>query len=384
MTQKNLIGKEILNYRIESFIGGGGMGSVYLAASKTLNHKVAIKVLNDNFADNDLVRKKFKDEARTLLPLDHPNIVHFLNFEENTDGLFLIMEYVDGITLDAFINQKQGVIPEKMAYPMFLQILDACAYAHKRGIVHRDIKPANIILTSDNEGNFVVKILDFGIAKIISENEDDSEKGLIIGTPAYMSPEQVRGEDLDKRSDVYSLGVLLHQMLTGHAPYDTTTLSETEIQQKVVGEPLPRMKEFYPAVSEKMQRIVDKATQKDTAKRYQTCGDFRIALKNTIDPDKMPKLIKYAAAAIILLLIGGGYWFYDYNYVTKITYYKDYVEQWGVPVGIGKVDYKHREKTYKFEYKQGKLQHLQLVNSKGKVVEDGESERFDRPINADF
>ncbi|MDR1022789.1 MAG: serine/threonine protein kinase [Prevotellaceae bacterium] len=378
--QKNLIGKEILNYRIESFIGGGGMGSVYLAASKTLNHKVAVKVLNENFADNDLVRKKFKDEARTLLPLDHPNIVHFLNFEENADGLFLIMEYVDGITLDAFINQKQGLIPEKMAYPMLLQILDACAYAHKRGIVHRDIKPANIILTNDSEGNFLIKILDFGIARIISEGggDNDSEKGLIVGTPAYMSPEQVRGEGLDRRSDIYSLGVLLHQMLTGRAPYDTTTLSEADIQQKVVGESLPRMKEFYPAVSDKMQHIVDRATQKDPAKRYQTCGDFRTALKNAIDPDKLPKAVKYAAAAISLLLLGGGWWYYDYSYTTKIDYYKDYVEQWGVPAGIGKADYKNRVESYKFYRQKGKVIRISHINCKGKIDRHHDSEHTER------
>ncbi|MDR1459807.1 MAG: hypothetical protein LBI60_06305, partial [Bacteroidales bacterium] len=129
--------------------------------------------------------------------------------------------------------------------------------------------------------------------------------------------------------------------------------------------------------------IVDKATQKDPAKRYQTCGDFRAALKNAIDPDKLPKMVKYGIAALALLLLGIVGWYWDYNRM-KISYYKDYVEHWGVPVGIGKADYKHREKTYKFVYQYGKLQHLQLVNSKGNVVTDGESERFDRPINADF
>lgn len=378
--EQNLIGKEILTYRIESLIGKGGMGSVYLATNKHINQKVAIKVLNVNLAESHIIRQKFVNEAKTLLALDHPNIVHFLNFVENEDGVFLIMEYVDGITLDDFINTKQGLIVETKVYKLFNQILDAFAYAHKRGVVHRDIKPANIILTNDNEGNFVVKVLDFGIARIISESNEE-EKGLIIGTPAYMSPEQVRGEDVDERSDIYSLGVLLHQMLTGHAPYDSTTLSETEIQKKVVEDPLPRMKEYYQYVSDRIQKVVDKATAKDPSTRYPNCSAFR---KDFLPKPPIPLWQKITAAVIFLLLIGGGYWFWDYNYHVKTYYYKDYVEVWGVPKGIGKADYKHREKTYKFVYQYGKLQHLSLVNSKGNVVEDGESERFDRPINAKF
>lgn len=381
--QKNLIGKEILTYRIESLIGRGGMGDVYLAANKHINQKVAIKVLNANLAESAIVRQKFVYEAETLLKLDHPNIVKFLNFYENEEGLFLIMEYVDGITLDDFITNKNGLIVEKRAYEMFSQILNAFAYAHKKGVIHRDIKPANIMLTNDNEGSFVAKVLDFGIAKIISESNDD-EKGQIMGTPAYMSPEQVQGKNVDERSDIYSLGVLLHQMLTGQAPYNATTLSKTQIQNKVVTEPLPRMKEYYPNISDKMQKIVDKATAKEANDRYQNCNDFRKSLKKIFEPEKFPCIVKYAAAALIALLIACGYWFWDYNYHTKIYYYKDYVEQWGVPKGIGKADHRHREKTYKFEYKQGKLQHLALVNSKDNVVEDGESERFDRPVNADF
>ena len=375
-----MIGKEILNYRIESLIGRGGMGSVYLAVNKHINQKVAIKVLHKNLVESVIVRQKFVQEAQTLLTLNNPNIVKFLNFYENEDGVFLITEYVDGITLDDFINNKNGLIVEDRIYELFNQILDAFAYAHHSGIVHRDIKPANIMLTSDQEGNFVVKILDFGIARIISESNDD-EKGLVVGTPLYMSPEQMQGENLDKRSDIYSLGVLLHQMLTGRAPYNTTTLTDLELQQKVVEDPLPRMKEYYQYISDRMQKVVDKATAKDPAARYQQCTVFR---KDLNPRPPMPLRLKIAGAAVIVLLLAGSWWFWDYNYHTKISYYKDYVEQWGVPKGIGKADYQRRERTYRFEYKKGKLLHLALVNSKGKVVDDNESERFDRPVNADF
>jgi serine/threonine-protein kinase len=214
-----------------------------------------------------------------LCSLDHPNIVKFLNFVENEDGVFLIMDFIDGITLEEFINTKNGLIVEKRAYEMFDRILSAFAYAHKNGVVHRDIKPANIILTNDRDGNFVPKVLDFGIATIVSESTE-TEKGWVVGTPSYMSSEQVFGLNINARSDIYSLGVLLHQMLTGRAPYDKTTLSELEINNKVVKDPLPRMKEFYPYISDKMQKMVDRATAKEPEKRYQSCADFRKALKN--------------------------------------------------------------------------------------------------------
>ena len=376
-----MTGKEVLNYRIESLIGKGGMGSVYLASNKHINQKVAIKVLHENLIQSDFVRQKFMKEAQTLLTLDNPNIVKFINFYENEDGVFLIMEYIDGITLDDFINNKNGLIVESRIYNLFNQILDAFAYAHDKGVIHRDIKPANIILTSDNDGNFMVKILDFGIARILSESNDD-EKGLIIGTPLYMSPEQMTGENPDKRSDIYSLGVLLHQMMTGHAPYSSTTLSEMELQRKIVEEPLPRMKEYYQHISDRLQRVVDKATAKDPAARYPNCTAFR---KDFNPKPPAPLWLKVAGAAVVALLLGCGWWFWDYNYHTKIYYYKDYAEQWGVPKGIGKTDFRHRDKTYRFEYRKGKLRKLTLINSKGNVVtEDNESERFDRPLNADF
>ncbi|MDR1348831.1 MAG: serine/threonine protein kinase [Prevotellaceae bacterium] len=373
--EKKLNGKIILNYRIESSIGGGSFGSVWKATHRFTNEIAAIKVLNVNLVESEIERKRFVQEAQLLGRLSHQNIVQYRGFDENEDGVFLIMEYVDGITLDDFINQKQGVIPEKMAYPMFLQILDACAYAHKHGIVHCDIKPSNIILTSDSEGNFVVKILDFGIAQILSES-----KKAVGFTRLYASPEQIQNKDIDHCSDIYSLGVLLHQMLTGRAPYDTTTLTEFELDNKIINEPLPRMKEFYSVVSDKIQRIVDRATLKEPAKRYQTCGDFRTALKNIFDPDKLLKVIKYAAAALVLLLIGGCIYFWDYNR-QKINYYKDYVEVWGVPKGIGKFsesELKYHAESYRFKKQRGKITRVSHINNKGNIVEHHNSEYTER------
>lgn len=259
-----MIGNEILNYRIISLIGKGGMGSVYYAEHKLItNQKVAIKVINADMV-NDFTRDRLKEEAEHLAELNHPNIVHFIDYHIDEKGnIYLIMEYANGKSLDEYINSVTGLIVEDKICALFEPILDAVGYAHAHNIIHRDIKPANIIITKEG----IPKILDFGIATIMKQNSDETEE-LIMGTPSYMSPEQVKGEKLDVRSDVYSLGVLLHQMMTGNAPYDTTTLTEHDINKKVVEEQLPRMRSFYKYVSEKVQKIVDKATAKDIVGIY--------------------------------------------------------------------------------------------------------------------
>lgn len=372
-----MIGSSVLNYRIEKLIGTGGMGSVYYGTNMNIDQKVAIKVLNKNLSDSSLVREWFKNEANLLCKLDHPNIVKFLNFVENEDGIFLIMEYVDGISLDDFIMNKNGLIVEERVYEMFNQILDAFAYAHKQGIVHRDIKPANIILTPDNEGGFIVKILDFGIAGFVSSINEN--KDWVVGTPSYMSPEQVNNEEIDQRSDIYSLGVLLHQMLTGRTPYDATTLSELMIKDKVVKEPLPRMKDYYAYVSEKLQKIVDKAVDKDKSKRYQSCAEFKKAL----NPKAKSNTLKYALIAVLVVLFGAGGWYWDYNRV-KVEYYKDYVEQWGVPQGIHKLSSSEQEQrvySYKFTYQNYKLQRMCYINSCGSLERHNNTDDIERPTD---
>lgn len=374
-----MIGKEVLNYTIVSLIGKGGMGSVYLAEHKYIKQqKVAIKVINSDMV-NDFTRQRLKEEAEHLASLNHQNIVRFHDYHiDELGSIYLIMEYADGISLDKYIQTVSGLIVEDKICPLFEPILDAVEYAHEHNIIHRDIKPANIIITKEG----IPKILDFGIATII--NRESVEKDdMVMGTPSYMSPEQVRGDHLDSRSDIYSLGVMLHQMLTGNAPYDTTTLTEYDINKKVVEEPLPRMRTYYKYVSDKVQKIVDKATAKEPGERYQTCDDFKKALHRVIYPPKIPKWVWTSVAAIVLLMIGGGVYFWDYNR-TKVYYYKDYVEQWGVPQGIGELssrEMSHVNRLYRFEYKKHKLQRMSHVNSKENIIEDGESERNERPLD---
>lgn len=375
-----MIGKEILNYRIVSLIGKGGMGSVYLAEHMLIsNEKVAIKVINADMA-NDFTRKLLKEEAEHLAELKHHNIVAFKNYHIDGNGnIYLIMEYAEGKSLEDYINSVSGLIVESRICPIFEPILDAVGYAHKKHIIHRDIKPSNIVLMPDG----TPKILDFGIAQIIKNNGEERSDEMIMGTPSYMSPEQVKGEPLDERSDIYSLGVLLHQMLTGNAPYDTTTLTEHEINTKIVEEELPRMRTYYKYISDGVQKVVDKATAKDPANRYASCDEFKKALHRAIYPWRPKKWMVAASVAVLVALLAIGGYFWDANR-TKVSYYKDYVEQWGVPVGIGKLSssqHHHAARAYKFVTKKGKVLQVSHVNGYDYLIDDGESERNERPVD---
>lgn len=371
-----MIPTDILNYRVVRLLGTGGMGSVYLAVNTSIDQQVAIKVLRPEFARNVELRAKFKKEAELLCSLDHPGIVKFLNYVETPQGVFLIMEYVKGITLEDYIKHKNGLIVEKNAYPMLREILDAFEYAHSKGIVHQDIKPSNIIIQDDGH----IKIMDFGIARIISEAQ---KSDAVMGTPEYMSPEQIYGKSVDAKSDIYSLGVLIHNMLTGKAPYDTTKLTEQEIKRRVVKEELPRMIDYYPYVSEKIQKVVDKATRKDPEARYKDCGEMQTAVKKAIAPDRVPKWMLYGGIAAVVVVLIASYLTWDY-FRLKVDYYDDYVEVYGVPKGIGKLssrDVSHREGSYRFESQKGKVRRVSYVNSQGNLIPHHDSETKDKIVD---
>ena len=271
-----MLGRQILNYEIKSLIGEGGMGAVYLAEHTQVKRKVAIKVLLSKYLKNDELKQRFKNEASTLAHLQHPNIVGLYDYLEDETGMYLILEYVDGMQLDDYISQVTGPMPEEKAIPLLKQILSAFAYAHEKGIVHRDIKPANIIVTNNNE----VKILDFGIARILGEGAQGMTKtGTQMGTVFYMSPEQVQGKKADFRSDIYSLGITFYQMLTGVNPYGSLT-TEYEVYNSIVKEDLPPANEIYPGVSTKLVRILKKALSKNPDERFQSCKQFLEAIES--------------------------------------------------------------------------------------------------------
>ncbi|MCD4745495.1 MAG: protein kinase [Bacteroidales bacterium] len=265
-----MVGKIILNYKIERLIGSGGMSAVYLASHTQINRKAAIKVLNKNLLLDDKIRQRFKNEAATLSQFQHTNIVILYDYIENKNSTLFIMEYVEGKTIDEYILTESGPIPEKKLVSLFTQILNGVYYAHSRNVIHRDIKPSNIIITKNEN----IKILDFGIAKVLNQESLNLTKaGSRIGTALYMSPEQVKGEIVDKRSDIYSLGVTLFQMATGICPYNKTS-TEYEVYNKIVNEPLPNAQNIYVGISHELNKIIIKATEKSVSLRYQSCQAF--------------------------------------------------------------------------------------------------------------
>jgi serine/threonine protein kinase len=283
-----MIGLTILNYKIDSLIGKGGMGSVYLASHTQVNRKVAIKSLLPQFMANEEIKQRFKNEASTLAHLQHPNIVGLFDYVENEKGMFLVMEFVEGTPLDEFINNVTGPMPEKRAVPIMKEILTGFSYAHLKGIVHRDIKPGNIII-SKNDG---AKILDFGIARLMGDgNHNLTKTGTQMGTVFYMSPEQVQGKKLDHRSDIYSLGITFYQMLTGINPYSKLT-TEYEVFSQIVKEELPAPKDVYPGVPDYLASVIKKAMEKNPDNRFQSCDEFIKAIeeKATVNQVSKPTL----------------------------------------------------------------------------------------------
>jgi len=275
-----MIGEKIHNYKISRLIGEGGMASVYEAVHEKLQTKVAVKILNPMLAANKNIRQRFENEARFMASLTHPNITRVIDYEERPDLLAIIMEFLEGEDLSSRIK-KTGAMPPDEAIRIFQQVLDAFQYAHQKGIVHRDVKPSNIFL----EPNGTVKILDFGIAKLVDSGEDMTMTGTQIGTPVYMSPEQVNTDKtIDHRSDIYSLGVTLYYLLRGEAPYDTTISSSFQIYTKIVQEPLPDLAGFP-----ELNLVIKTATNKDRALRYQNCHDFSVALKAAYQKTQTPE-----------------------------------------------------------------------------------------------
>lgn len=284
---------KLANYKIKRKIASGGMGDVYLAEHTVLETVVAIKSLHSNLVNDESFRKRFRTEAKIQSKLIHPNIVKLIDFQEHKDGLYLIMEYIDGKQLNDYIKQDTGPIIEEKLIPLFSKVLSAIDYAHGKGLVHRDIKPANILITAEGD----VKLIDFGIAKNDDEDHGLTKTGVQVGTVSYMSPEQVNAEKLDKLTDIYSLGVTLFQMAVGQSPYIAAT-NAFKIQLKIVNEPFPNPKDIYPSVSDKLVAIIEKATEKDKKDRYQSCEEFKKDLNASSVKSKVNKPPKVKKEAV--------------------------------------------------------------------------------------
>jgi len=262
--------KRINHIEIIEEIGSGGTASVLKGVDLNNGRLVAVKVLWSNLFKSDEIKKRFIFEANQYLYLNHPGIVALKDFIIKDDAYYLVMEYIEGQNLDEYINKVTGPMPENKAISIMLEILEAVGYAHKNNVLHLDIKPANIMI----DGNSKIKLLDFGIS---SEGQQDTN-GQIMGSPLYMSPEQITGKNIDKPSDIYSLGITFFQMLTGNTPY-SGNMSREELFAKIQEGNLPKAKSIYPFVSDKIQSIIDNATQTDRNKRFQSTEEFSSQLK---------------------------------------------------------------------------------------------------------
>lgn len=271
-----MTGTQIANYTILQVLGTGGMGTVYLAKNQSIGSKVAIKMLHPHLIKSESLKVRFLKEAKTQAILSHPNITKVIDFVDNEKGVFIILEHIEGIPLDEYLFHQKGLMPEKEANHYFAKILDAVGYAHSKNVIHRDLKCANIMVTP-HQG---IKIMDFGIAKMAGENMSLTKTGSRMGSPLYMSPEQVKSGNVDSRSDIYALGVVYHEMLTGRPVYNQHTTSEYEIYDKIVKEPLQRLQNIYGLISDHAQNVVDKATAKAPRDRFQSCEEFKQTLLN--------------------------------------------------------------------------------------------------------
>ncbi|MFN5415878.1 MAG: serine/threonine-protein kinase, partial [Flavobacteriia bacterium] len=260
-----MIGKQIQNYKILKLLGEGGMAFVYLAENQVLGNKVAMKILKEDFVRNQNIRKRFIAEGMNLVNMAHPNIVKVVDLIDAGDIVALVLEYIDGITLSEYISQK-GKLSDLEIQSLFGEMLKAVKYIHSQGIIHRDVKPSNFMISNNNE----IKLLDFGIAKNTNESGNDyTSTGLNqqMGTPNYMSPEQVRGGEITAKTDIYSLGVVLWYLVMGKSVYATSEISFFDLQLKIVQEPLP-------PTNTKWDKIIEKATQKEESKRFKNVEEF--------------------------------------------------------------------------------------------------------------
>ncbi|KAF0152864.1 MAG: serine/threonine protein kinase with PASTA sensor(s) [Ignavibacteria bacterium] len=263
---ENLIGKVIDNFRVVSVLGKGGMGIVYKAYDTRLDRYVAIKLLSSSVIDKDRFVERFKREAKNQAKLTHPNIVAVYGFIEYSNLLGIVMEYVEGESLEKVIDIQGRFNLQDVVY-ILKHLLQGIGYAHQKGFIHRDIKPSNIILNKEG----ITKIMDFGISKSLFDN-NMTQTGSKIGTVYYMSPEQIRGHDVTNKSDIYSIGCAIYEMIVGQPPFDFT--SEYEVMDGHLKKTVPKISERVTGIPEKLEKILTKALQKDPNARYSNCEEM--------------------------------------------------------------------------------------------------------------
>lgn len=261
-----MIGRIVGNYKIIQALGEGGVGMVYKGIDTMLDREVAIKVLRPELASQTSIVERFRSEAVTLAKLNHPNIATLFSLFRDGQDLLMVLEFLKGETLDHTLYRR-GKIPTEEAIPIFCQGLEGINYAHKLGIVHRDIKPGNMMLTEEG----ILKVLDFGIARLLGSNRM-TRVGNVIGTLEYMSPEQVRGHETDARSDIYGMGIMLYEMLTGKLPFESENdFALMKMQTENIPTPPTHLN---PDIPSEIEFAIMKSVAKDPNQRFQSAGEF--------------------------------------------------------------------------------------------------------------
>src|SRR5256712_7682288 len=280
-------GTTLGRYQILARLGSGGMAAVYRAFQPALDRVVALKVLRPGFVDEPEQRERFEREAKAVARLRHPHIVQVFDYDVVDGHAFLVMEFIDGGTLKAKPGELAGTgqgLPPAEVTRIVSEIADALDFAHAQGIVHRDVKPSNVLVT--RSGKAVVA--DFGIARVLAATQQTAT-GVGVGTPEYMSPEQGQGLEVDQRSDVYALGIVAYELLTGRVPFRADT--PLAVARAQIHDPLPLPSQVNPAIGPRTERALLRALAKDPAERYASAGTFAAALAEAaaVEPMALPR-----------------------------------------------------------------------------------------------
>jgi serine/threonine protein kinase len=280
MAHHDLVGHSLGPYTVMDKLGQGGMADVYKAFHPKLEVYRAIKVIRPEFVRTGDFRARFQKEAQAVAALRHPNIVQVQDFGDHDDSFFMVMEYIDGENLKEVIHREGKIRPIHRAVKITEQMADALHYAHSQGLIHRDIKPENIML--NDEGLPI--LMDFGIAKLLNMNTQLTQTGLSIGTPAYMAPEQAKAlPEIGAPADIYSLSVVLYEMLTGRTPFSANT--PMAIMLKAINDPMPLPRTISNDISESLQQVLIKGTAKEANNRYSTAKQLQHALHRALEDE---------------------------------------------------------------------------------------------------
>src|SRR6059058_2580870 len=278
-------------YELEELVGSGGMSSVYRAHDKLLERTVALKILHEQFTRDDAYVERFRREARAVAQLAHPNIVTVIDRGEQDGRQFIVFEYVDGMNLKELLDQE-GPLDPREAIELALQVARGLSFAHENGLVHRDVKPQNVLIDADGRA----KVTDFGIAHAL-DVDGMTITGTIMGSSNYIAPEQARGEPVDEQSDIYSLGCVLYELLTGEVPFDGDNF--VAVAMRHVNDPVPTVGEVRPDVPPHLDWAIQRAMAKDPGDRFDSMADFAAELEachEELDGDEGATVIVRPAA----------------------------------------------------------------------------------------